>query len=514
MRHMATLRLPEKPDLVGLEQKWDAVWDRTGIYHFDSKKSRDEVFSIDTPPPTVSGSLHVGHVFSYTHTDTIARYQRMAGREVFYPMGWDDNGLPTERRVQNYYGVVCDPSLPYDPDFRAPADAGNPKAVSKRRPISISRPNFIELCLELTGEDEKVFEQLFRHLGLSVDWTRTYTTINDHCRRVSQLAFLDNLARGEAYQVEAPSLWDVTFQTAVAQAELEDKEVPGAYHKLRFPRSDGGEPVWIDTTRPELVPSCVALVAHPDDQRYQPLFDGVTVLSPIFGVELPVHPHHLADPAKGTGIAMICTFGDTTDVTWWRELDLPVRTVIGRDGRFTNETPDWLSTPDGATAYQRLAGKRVKQAQEEIVQILGESGDLEGPPRPIVHPVKFFEKGDKPLEIVSSRQWYIRNGGREADLREALVARGDEINWVPDFMQARYSNWIEGLNGDWLISRQRFFGVPLPLWYRLDAHGDPLWDQPSPHAQTSSRLTPPQMCPLALRRPREANPTALSARLM
>ena len=479
MRHMATLRLPEKPDLVGLERKWDAVWDRTGIYHFDSKKSRDEVFSIDTPPPTVSGSLHVGHVFSYTHTDTIARYQRMAGREVFYPMGWDDNGLPTERRVQNYYGVVCDPSLPYDPDFSAPADAGNPKAVSKRRPISISRPNFIELCLELTGDDEKVFEQLFRHLGLSVDWTRTYTTINDHCRRVSQLAFLDNLARGEAYQVEAPSLWDVTFQTAVAQAELEDKEVPGAYHKLRFPRSDGGEPVWIDTTRPELVPSCVALVAHPDDQRYQPLFDGVTVLSPIFGVELPVHPHHLADPAKGTGIAMICTFGDTTDVTWWRELDLPVRTVIGRDGRFTNETPEWLSTPDGATAYQRLAGKRVKQAQEEIVQILGESGDLEGPPRPIVHPVKFFEKGDKPLEIVSSRQWYIRNGGRDADLREALVARGDEINWIPDFMQARYSNWIEGLNGDWLISRQRFFGVPLPLWYRLDAHGDPLWDQPA-----------------------------------
>ena len=478
MRHMASLRLPEKPDLVDLEQKWDAVWDRTGIYHFDSKKSRDEVFSIDTPPPTVSGSLHVGHVFSYTHTDTIARYQRMAGREVFYPMGWDDNGLPTERRVQNYYGVVCDPSLPYDPDFRAPADAGNPKAVSKRRPISISRPNFIELCLELTGDDEKVFEQLFRHLGLSVDWTRTYTTINDHCRRVSQLAFLDNLARGEAYQVEAPSLWDVTFQTAVAQAELEDKEVPGAYHKLRFPRSDGGEPVWIDTTRPELVPSCVALVAHPDDQRYQPLFDGVTVLSPIFGVELPVHPHHLADPDKGTGIAMICTFGDTTDVTWWRELDLPVRTVIGRDGRFTSETPDWLSTPDGATAYQRLAGKRVKQAQEEIVQILGESGDLEGPPRPIVHPVKFFEKGDKPLEIVSSRQWYIRNGGRDADLREALVARGDEINWVPDFMQARYTNWIEGLNGDWLISRQRFFGVPLPLWYRLDAHGDPLWDQP------------------------------------
>ena len=475
---MAEPRLPEKPDLVGLEQKWDAEWDRTGIYHFDSTKPRDEVFSIDTPPPTVSGSLHVGHVFSYTHTDTVARYQRMAGREVFYPMGWDDNGLPTERRVQNYYGVVCDPSLPYDPEFSAPADAGNPKAVAKRRPLAVSRPNFIELCLELTGEDEKVFEALFRHLGLSVDWTRTYTTINDHCRRVSQLAFLDNLARGEAYQVEAPSLWDVTFRTAVAQAELEDKEVPGAYHKIRFERSDGGDPVWIDTTRPELVPSCVALVAHPDDERYQPLFDGVTVLSPVFGVELAVRPHHLADPAKGTGIAMICTFGDTTDVTWWRELDLPVRTVVGRDGRFAAETPQWISTPEGAAAYQRLAGKPVAQAQREIVGILAESGDLDGGPRPITHPVKFFEKGDKPLEIVSSRQWYIRNGGRDADLRKALVARGDEINWVPGYMQARYSDWVEGLNGDWLISRQRFFGVPLPLWYRLDADGEPLWDHP------------------------------------
>ncbi len=507
MAHMATLRLPEKPDLVGLEQKWDAVWDRTGIYHFDPAKSRDEVFSIDTPPPTVSGSLHVGHVFSYTHTDTIARYQRMAGREVFYPMGWDDNGLPTERRVQNYYGVVCDPSLPYDADFSAPADAGNPKEVSKRRPIAISRPNFIELCLELTGEDEKVFEQLFRHLGLSVDWTRTYTTINDHCRRVSQLAFLENLARGEAYQVEAPSLWDVTFQTAVAQAELEDKEVPGAYHKLRFSRSDGGEPIWIDTTRPELVPSCVALVAHPDDERYQPLFDGVTVLSPVFGVELPVHPHHLADPEKGTGIAMICTFGDTTDVTWWRELDLPVRTVIGRDGRFTAETPDWLSSAVGCTAYERLAGKRVKQAQEEIVQILSESGDLDGSPRPIVHPVKFFEKGDKPLEIVSSRQWYIRNGGRDADLREALVARGDEINWVPDYMQARYTNWIEGLNGDWLISRQRFFGVPLPLWYHLDAHGEPLWDQPICPRPDQLPVDPSTDVPLGFEEGQRGQPT-------
>ena len=475
---MNTSHIPEKPDLTGLEEKWDAVWDESGIYHFDATKTRDEVFSIDTPPPTVSGSLHVGHVFSYTHTDTIARYQRMAGKEVFYPMGWDDNGLPTERRVQNYYGVRCDPSLPYEPSFVPPADAGDPKAIKKRRELSISRPNFIELCHELAVEDEKVFEALFRRLGLSVDWTRTYETINDHSRRISQLGFLGNLERGEAYQVEAPSLWDVSFQTAVAQAELEDRELPGAYHKLRFSRPDGGDPIWIDTTRPELVPSCVALVAHPDDERYQPLFDGATVTSPVFGVEVPVLDHALADPEKGTGIAMICTFGDTADVTWWRELDLPVRTIIGRDGRFASDTPDWIVGATAATAYQRLAGRKVAQAQSEIVEIFAEAGEIEGEPRPITHPVKFYERGDKPLEIVSSRQWYIRNGGREADLRTALVARGDEINWTPGYMQTRFASWIEGLNGDWLVSRQRFFGVPIPLWYPLDSDGEPGWDEP------------------------------------
>lgn len=481
---MSTSQIPDKPDLAGLEGKWDAVWDDSGLYHFDSATSRDEVFSIDTPPPTVSGSLHVGHVFSYTHTDTIARYQRMTGKNVFYPMGWDDNGLPTERRVQNYFGVRCDPSLPYDADFTAPDDAGDPKAIKKRREISISRPNFIELCHDLAVEDEKVFEALFRRLGLSVDWTRTYETINDHSRRISQLGFLRNLDRGEAYQVEAPSLWDVTFQTAVAQAELEDKELPGAYHKLRFAltgaSAEGGDDtaIWIDTTRPELVPSCVALVAHPDDERYQPYFDGATVTSPVFGVEVPVMAHELADPEKGTGIAMICTFGDTTDVTWWRELDLPVRTVIGRDGRFASETPEWIAGGPGAEAYERVAGKKVAQAQEEMVTILVEAGEMDGDPRPITHPVKFFEKGDKPLEIVSSRQWYIRNGGRDAELRDALVARGDDINWTPGYMQTRYASWIEGLNGDWLISRQRFFGVPIPLWYPLDSDGEPRWDAP------------------------------------
>ena len=465
--------VPDRPSLEGIEARWDAVWEDEGIYRFEPPESRAEVFSIDTPPPTVSGSLHVGHVFSYTHTDTVARYQRMAGRAVFYPMGWDDNGLPTERRVQNYYGVRCDPSLPYDPGFAPPPDAG---ALAKRDEIAVSRPNFIELCDRLTVSDEKAFEDLFRRLGLSVDWSRTYATIDEHCRRVSQLAFLENLERGEAYQIEAPSLWDVTFGTAVAQAELEDRERPGAYHRLRFRSADGGD-VWIDTTRPELVVSCVALVAHPDDERYRPLI-GSTARSPVFDVEVPFCAHELADPDKGTGAAMICTFGDTTDVVWWRELDLPVRTVIGRDGRFAAEPPAAVTSAAGRAAYARLAGHTVGRARAEMAAVLAEASEMDGEPRPITHAVKFFEKGDRPLEIVASRQWYIRNGGRDPELRAALVQRGREMNWVPGYMRARYESWIDGLNGDWLISRQRFFGVPIPLWYPVGDDGLPDWDRP------------------------------------
>ncbi len=469
-------QVPDKPTVDGLEEKWSAQWEAQGTYTFDRTRTRDEVFSIDTPPPTVSGSLHVGHVFSYTHTDTIARYQRMGGREVFYPMGWDDNGLPTERRVQNYFGVRCDPGLAYDPDFVPPADGGDQKAIAARGEISVSRRNFVELCHVLTTEDEKAFEALWRQLGLSVDWSMTYATIDEHCQRVAQRAFLRNLARGEAYQVEAPSLWDVTFRTAVAQAELEDREDSGAYHQITFHRADG-DPVVIDTTRPELLPACVALVAHPDDERYQPLF-GSTVTTPLFGVEVPIHAHQLADPEKGTGIAMICTFGDTTDVTWWRELNLPVRAVINRAGRFTEEPPSGIDSPDGRAAYTQLAGATVFTAKKNIVEMLRASGDLVGDPRPITHAVKYFEKGDRPLEIVTSRQWYIRNGGRDADLNGDLIGRGDQMSWHPAYMQSRYTNWIEGLNGDWLISRQRFFGVPIPLWYPLDDSGEPIWDSP------------------------------------
>ncbi len=462
--------VPDKAALEGLEAKWSAQWKADDTYTFDRTRTREEIYSIDTPPPTVSGALHVGHVFSYTHTDLVARFQRMRGKEVFYPMGWDDNGLPTERRVQNYFGVRCDPSLPYDADF-TPPEKPDPK-----RQIPISRPNFVELCEELVIEDEKVFESLWRTVGLSVDWKQHYTTVGPKSQTASQRAFLRNFARGEAYLSEAPTLWDVTYQTAVAQAELEARDYAGHYHRVAFHRPDG-TPVHIETTRPELIPSVVALIAHPDDERYQSLF-GTTVTSPVFGVEIPVVAHHAAEPDKGAGIAMCCTFGDLTDVMWWRELQLPIRTLVGRDGRMLRETPPWLAAEPAAAAYEQLQGKTTFSAREAMVALLRESGDLEGEPTPTQRMANFYEKGDKPLEIVATRQWYIRNGGRDEDLRQELLAHGAEIEWVPSFMKHRYDNWVGGLNGDWLISRQRFFGIPFPVWYSLDGEGEPDYDHP------------------------------------
>jgi valyl-tRNA synthetase len=461
-----TSRVPDKPSLDGLEEKWARVWKEQDTYAFDRTAERAEVYSIDTPPPTVSGSLHVGHIFSYTHTDLIARFQRMRGKKVFYPIGWDDNGLPTERRVQNYYGVRCDPSLPYDPDF-TPPEKPDPK-----RQVSISRQNFVELCGELTHIDEQAFEQMWRRVGLSVDWSYLYTTISADSRRASQRAFLRNFARGEAYLAEAPTMWDVTFQTAVAQAELEAREYPGFFHRIAFHGPEG--PVYIETTRPELIPACVALIAHPDDDRYQGLF-GKTVKSPLFGVDIPVLPHAAAEPDKGAGIAMCCTFGDLTDVQWWRELQLPIRTVIGRDGRLLRETPDWLS---GSETYAELAGKTVFSARELIVAKLRESGDLAGEPAPTQRMANFYENGDKPLEIVSTRQWYITNGGRDESLKQEFVDLGNQLQWVPEHMRHRYVNWVEGLAGDWLISRQRFFGVPFPVWYPVREDGELDYDHP------------------------------------
>ncbi|HEX2372644.1 MAG TPA: class I tRNA ligase family protein, partial [Actinomycetota bacterium] len=468
---------PTKPTLDGLERKWADRWARAGVYRFDRTRSRVEVFSIDTPPPTVSGPLHLGHAFSYTQTDVIARFQRMRGRAVFYPMGWDDNGLPTERRVQQHFGVRCDPSLPYKPAFEPPE-------WPSRLPIAVSRPNFVELCSQLTMEDEQAFEAVFRRLGLSVDWSLTYATVGERARRASQRAFLRLLAKGLAYQADAPTLWEVDFHTAVAQAELEDREVEGMSYRLRFSPEDGG--IEVETTRPELLAACVALVVHPDDGRFSGL-QGTTVRTPLFGVEVPVLAHRLADPGKGTGIAMLCTFGDPTDLIWWRELGLPTRPVLAPDGTIRPVawgSPEFPCADPAAAqrASDQLTGLPVGRARERVAAMLRQAGALAAPPARVTQTVKFYEHGSQPVEILTSRQWFVRT----VSLKDALLARGSELSWHPEWMRSRFSNWVDGLSADWCISRQRFFGVPFPLWYRVGADGEVDHDQPL--APEESRL--------------------------
>ena len=353
------------------------------------------------------------------------------------------------------------------------------KKPDAKKPLPISRQNFIELCLELTQKDEQAFEEMWQNLGLSVDWSLTYTTIGKQSQYISQLAFLKNLQRREAYMTEAPCLWDTGFQTAVAQAELEDREISGTYYSLAFhiteeTKSDSKNSILqIDTTRPELLPACIAVVAHPDDDRYKHLFN-TTVKTALFNMEVPVLQSERVDPEKGSGIAMVCTFGDMTDVIWWRELNLPVRNVLNKYGRFLPEAPAGVDQEK----YEPLVELTSKQARKKIAELLLDSGELIDEPREITHPVKFFEKGDSPLEIITTRQWYITNGGRDKNLNAQLLSRGNELNWIPENMKIRYENWVEGLNGDWLISRQRFFGVPIPIWYPLDQNKSPDYDSP------------------------------------
>ncbi len=473
--------IPSSYDARALEPKWQQRWEASGIYRWDPTRPRGETFVVDTPPPTVSGSLHVGHVFSYTQTDVIVRYQRMRGRNIAYPMGWDDNGLATERRVQNVFRIRCDPTLPYRAEWR-PA-RGKPE---NEPPESVSRRNFIEACALLTHEDEAAFEALWRRVALSVDWRFRYTTMDEHSRRLSQRSFLDLARKGFAYQTEAPTLWDADFKTAVAQAELEDRIRPGAFHDLRFGLVGGGELV-ISTTRPELLGACVAVVAHPDDARFRALF-GRRAVTPLYGAEVPILPAEHADPEKGTGILMVCTFGDQMDVEFWRRARLPTKQLVGRDGAIA-AVPDFASgvfhslAPERAVAaHSEIAGLSIARARKRIAELLAEpasgpGGDgaaLVGAPRPLEHAVKFYENGERPLEFVPTRQWFIRILEHKAELLE----QGRRIEWHPPHMLTRYVNWVEGLNQDWCVSRQRYFGVPIPVWYPLDASAQPAWDRP------------------------------------
>jgi valyl-tRNA synthetase len=472
--------LPKNLEFKEVEQKIQKQWVDAGTYRYREDDPRP-VFAVDTPPPTVSGSLHVGHIFSYTQTDILARYQRMKGKSVFYPMGWDDNGLPTERRVQNFFHIRCDASVPYEAGLDLPpilSTMTEKELEAKKIPQrSLSRRNFIEHCHKLTVEDEKLFKKLWSDIGLSVDWNLEYATIDENSRRIAQLSFLDLFHKKEMVQVEAPTLWDTDFQTAVAQAELEDREIPGAFHDIEF-RVEGGGSFVIATTRPELLPACVGIATHPTDERYRALI-GKTAISPLFGAKIPIFGSELVNPEKGTGILMVCTFGDQTDVQWWREQKLALRQIIGRDGRlqavtFGSEVFPSVD-PDVANGhYEKIKGKTVKQAQKAVVELLQESGALKAPPKPIQHAVKFYEKGDRPVEIMTTRQWFVKL----VDKREKIIEYGSRVKWHPEFMYSRFKNWTENLSIDWCVSRQRFFGVSIPVWYALDERGSVDYSRP------------------------------------
>jgi valyl-tRNA synthetase len=472
--------IPKKYKHHDVEDKWRQQWEDWGIYRWDESLPREDTFVVDTPPPTVSGSLHVGHVFSYTHQDLIVRYQRMKGKNIAYPMGWDDNGLPTERRVQNLLGIRCNPHLPYDPEWKPIRKGKKDTSIDE-----VSRRNFIEACGVVTEEDEQAFEHLWRHLGLSLDWTDQYATIDDHCRKISQLSFLDLVEKGEVYNVESPTMWDIDFKTAVAQAEVEDRPRQGLFFDLRFGVEGGGE-LLIATTRPELLGACIAVVAHPDDERYQSLF-GKFAITPLYGARVPILAAEHADPEKGTGILMVCTFGDAMDVEWWKHSGLALKQIIGRDGKLLpaamGEAPfESVDADKARKAHDELAGLYVSKAKKRIAELLAEDGSLpgwDGPalvgePLPTDQMVKYYEKGDRALEFVPTRQWFIRI----LDHKDELLAQGEKIQWHPDHMKSRYSHWVEGLNQDWCISRQRYFGVPFPVWYDVGTDGEPDFSRP------------------------------------
>ena len=470
--------LPKRYEFKDKEKFWRDIWEDKGIYKRLKGKSRSASFVIDSPPPTVSGSLHVGHIFSYTHQDIIARYKRMQNFNVIYPMGWDDNGLPTERRVQNIFGVRIDSNIPYIKDldiYKRKKELG----LKNDDSLVINRQNFIEMCHKVTKKDEIVFKDLFRRMGYSIDWQDEYATIDNKSRYISQSSFIDLFNKKHVYQSNAPTMWDVDFQTAVAQAEIEDREIKGAYHDLRFGIEDSKQDLIISTTRPELLAACVGITAHPDDKRYKDLF-GKKAISPVFFAPIPIFPSELVDKEKGTGILMVCTFGDQTDVIWWRENDLPLRQVFGSDGkildiRFSDEKEKngWVSLNQKLANInaRKIFDKNLNESKKIIIDLLKDPKNsstgkipLISDPKNILHPVRFYEKGESPIEYLSTRQWFVQI----LDKKDKLLEMGDKINWHPDYMSKRFSNWTENLSLDWCISRQRFFGVPIPVWYRLD----------------------------------------------
>ena len=401
------------------EQAVQQQWENERTYA--AENNTGPLYSIDTPPPTVSGALHIGHIFSYTQTDIIARYKRMSGFSVFYPFGFDDNGLPTERFVEKKLNVSAQ---------------------------KLGRSAFINLCLEQTVAIEQQFKTLWQRMGLSVDWQQNYSTIDQRSRQLSQTSFIQLYKKGFVYRKNEPALYCTTCCTSVAQAELDDHEQEAFFFDILFRLSDG-TPAVISTTRPELLASCVALLYNSADRRYQHM-SGKTATVPLFGFEVPILQDDQVMMDKGTGLVMCCTFGDKTDIAWFKKFNLPYKPSIGRDGR-------WLETT-GA-----LAGLKAAQAREKVVELLKEAGVIQGE-RPTKHAVNIHERCKKEIEYLALPQWFLKI----LPFKDKFIELAETIQWYPEFMKTRYIDWVENIGWDWGLSRQRFYGIPFPVWHCAD----------------------------------------------
>ncbi len=403
-------------DFKGIEQKWGEYWEKEKIYAFE-KKSKKKIYSIDTPPPTVSGEMHIGHACSYSQQDFIARYKRMSGYNVFYPFGTDDNGLPTERLVEKRRGVKA-----------------------KEMP----RTEFIKLCMEFLKEELPRFRQDWKNIGISCDFDIIYSTIDDHSRSISQWSFLDLYKKGRLYRKDAPAMWCPECKTGVAQVEVQDKEIDSTFNDITF--TVGKEKLTIATTRPELLPACVAVFYNPSDSRYKK-YKGMMAKVPIFNFEVPIMEDERADPEKGTGIVMCCTFGDQTDMEWQKAYNLPIKIAITQDGKMSEIAGKYANLP-------------IKETRKMIIKELKDSGLLTLQ-KPIKHFVNVHERCGTEIEFIKSKQWFVKY----LDLKEDMLKWGAELKWYPEYMKHRYDNWVKGLQWDWLISNQRYFGVAFPIWY-------------------------------------------------
>ncbi|HJZ24297.1 MAG TPA: valine--tRNA ligase [Candidatus Babeliales bacterium] len=398
------------------QQQAREKWENELTYAGENNSGK--LYSIDTPPPTVSGTLHIGHIFSYTQTDIIARYKRMQGYSVFYPFGFDDNGLPTERFVEKKKQVTAH---------------------------ALGRSEFIKLCLTETHETEEKFKNLWQEMGLSVDWRHCYSTISDPVRKISQESFIHLYKKNFVYRRQEPALYCTTCRTSVAQAELDSTQIASTFNDIVFTCQDGKE-LLVGTTRPEMLASCVALLYHPHDTRYQYL-KGTKVTTPMGEKSVDVLEDELVDPEKGTGLVMVCTFGDSTDVTWYKKFKLPFIESIGKDGKMTAVTGP-------------LEGLKVAAAREKIIDLLKEKNLLRDQKK-IIHNVHVHERCKKEIEYTVLNQWFLNI----IDHKQTFLELAEKINWYPAFMKDRYINWVEHINWDWCLSRQRFFGIPFPVWH-------------------------------------------------